>query len=101
MRGKEGSWSTLGIAVEVFDDRPRDRQAIVGGRAAADFIEDDQRPVGRVVQDVGRLVGGDLERRMIPSSAVVNQSFAAPQFGRLQLDGAMRATIWRLDKQPM
>jgi len=48
--------------MQMLDDGPRDREAIVGRGAAADFVEDDERTVGGVVEDVRRLVGSDLDR---------------------------------------
>jgi hypothetical protein len=43
-------------AVQMLNDGPRDRQAVVHGRAPADFVEDDQGAVGGVVEDVRGLV---------------------------------------------
>ena len=39
--------------VQVLGDRPRDRQAVEGRRAATDLVEDDERAPRRVAQDGG------------------------------------------------
>ena len=47
--------------VQVLGDGPGDGEAVIGGRAAADLVEDDQRVVGGVVEDVGGLAHLDHE----------------------------------------
>ncbi len=41
--------------VQIFDCGPGNRQAVVGRSAAADFIQQDERAIGRSMQDRGRL----------------------------------------------
>jgi len=61
VRGEEGARAFVRVAVEVLDYRPRNREAVVGGGAAADLVEDDEGAVGGVVEDVGGLVHLDHE----------------------------------------
>ena len=49
--------------VEVLRHRPRDRDAVEGGGAAANLVEDDERSAGRVVEDGARLGHLDHEGR--------------------------------------
>ncbi len=67
--GKQGARAQARVVVDVFDHRPGDRQAVVGARAAPDFVQHQQRARGGVVEDVrcldhlhhkGRLPGVDL-----------------------------------------
>ena len=57
--GEEGAG--LDGVVEVFGDGPGDGEAVEGGGAAADFVEDDEGAVGGVVDDEGGLVHLDHE----------------------------------------
>jgi hypothetical protein len=63
VRGEKRARAALGCAVPVLDDRPRDREPVVGRGAAADLVEDDQRTIGVSGKDTSRLVDADLERR--------------------------------------
>ena len=47
--------------VEVLGDGPRDREAVVRARAAADLVEDDERAARRATEDVRRLLHLDHE----------------------------------------
>ncbi len=49
--------------VQMLDRRPGDGQAVIGRRAAADFIQDDQRPGPRLVEDRRGLDHFDHEGR--------------------------------------
>ena len=43
------------MAVQVFDDGPGDRQAIIGAGAAPDLVQDHQAAWSGIVEDVGCL----------------------------------------------
>ena len=49
--GEEGA--ALDLVVEVLGDGPGDGEAVEGGGAAADFVEDDEGFLGGVVEDEG------------------------------------------------
>ena len=51
VRGENGA--AAGLFVQVLDSGPGDGKTVPGGRAAADFIEDDETFGGRLVQDRG------------------------------------------------
>ncbi len=68
MRGEERAGAQRGV--EIFRDRPRDAQAVEGARAAADFVEDDEAAVGRVVEDVRGLVHLDHEGALAAAEIV-------------------------------
>ena len=70
MRREERARAALGVAVQVLDHRPGDREAIVGRGAAADLVEDKERARGGVVQDVRRLVHLDHEGRVAAGEVV-------------------------------
>jgi len=53
--GKERSRTQLWVIVEILDHRPGDGYAIIGARATADLIQDEQAPRGGVVEDVREL----------------------------------------------
>ena len=56
MRGKEGAGMRLGIFVQIFHNGPGNADAVVGGRAASQFVEEHERAFRQVVHDVGGLV---------------------------------------------
>ena len=58
------------VGGEILGDGPRDAQAIESRRAAADLVEHHETPGGRVVQDVGRLLHLDHERRVTAGDVV-------------------------------
>ena len=59
--GEEGLGLDAGGVVEVFGDGPGDADAVEGGGAAADLVEDDEAFAGGVVEDVGGLLHLDHE----------------------------------------
>src|SRR5581483_1551537 len=63
VRGKQRDAAALGVIVQVFDDRPCERQPVERRRAAPDFVEDDERSLRRIVENVRGLVHLDHERR--------------------------------------
>src|SRR3954468_13652277 len=90
MRREERAWSSVGTAVKVFDDGPRDREAVVGGRTAPDFVEDDKRAIRGVVQDVRGLVHLDHEGRVAAGEVV-----ARPDAGKDAIDQSDAAGLGR------
>ncbi len=52
------------VAMDIFDDRPCQRQSIVGTGSPPDLVEHQQAAFGGVMQDVGRLHHLDHERRL-------------------------------------
>src|ERR1022692_828274 len=56
--------------MQVLDHRPGDAQPVICRCPAPYLIEDDERAVGGVVQDVGRLIHLDHERRVPPRQVV-------------------------------
>ena len=53
VRGEERFGAGRRVAVDVFDHRPRDGNAVVGTRAPADFVQQHEAALGNVVQDAG------------------------------------------------
>ncbi len=68
VRGEEGARAVR--LVQVLDRRPGDGEAVEGRGAAADLVEDDQRALGRLVQDGGGLDHLDHEGRSSPREIV-------------------------------
>jgi hypothetical protein len=66
--GEEGAAAVR--LVEVLDDGPGDREAVVGGGAAADLVEDDEAAGCREVQDRGGLDHLDHEGRAAAGEVV-------------------------------
>ena len=58
------------VVVQVLDDGPGQREAVVGARPAADFVEDHQAARRGVVEDAGRLGHLDHERALAPGQFV-------------------------------
>src|ERR1700686_10999 len=59
MRGEEGAGA--GVLLEMLDDGPGDGEAIEGGGAAADFVEEDEACGRGVMEDGGDLAHFDEE----------------------------------------
>ena len=70
MRREEDERAAVRRVVEVLDERPRDREAVEGGRAAAHLVQDDQAPRRRAAQDRRRLEHLHHERRL-PAGEVI------------------------------
>ena len=70
VRREERDSTAVRMIVKKLDDRPRQREAIEGCRAASNFVEDDQRSIGGVVENVGGFVHLDHERRFAPRELV-------------------------------
>ena len=68
MRGEQGSGAE--VVVDVFGDRPGERDAIEGACPSADLVEDDQTSGGCVVEDVRRLGHLDHERALATTQLV-------------------------------
>ena len=64
--------------VQVLDRGPSDRETVEGGRSPAHFIEDDERPGTRLIEDGSRLHHLDHEGRPAPGQ-VVRGAHAAEQ----------------------
>ena len=64
-----------GVIMEVLAHGPRDRDAVIGGRAASDLVEQNETPHRRRVQDGTRLRHFDHECRL-PAHEVVARSNA-------------------------
>ena len=58
------------LVVDVFDDRPGQRHAIVGARAASDLVEDHEAAVRGRIQNARRLGHLDHERTSPPRQLV-------------------------------
>ncbi len=56
--------------MQMLDRGPGDRQAVEGRGAAADLVEDDQRPLAGLVEDHGGLDHLDHEGRAAPRQIV-------------------------------
>src|SRR5690554_175514 len=54
MGGEQGFWVIRGVLVEVFGHGPGDRDTVVSAGAAADFVEQDEAPGRKIVDDVRR-----------------------------------------------
>ena len=54
--GKKRAGASLAVLVDVLHDGPCDGDAVVGARAATEFVEEHQAALGEVVQDAGCLV---------------------------------------------
>ena len=78
VRGEEGL--RAGLVVQVLDDGPRERMAVEGAHAAADFVEDDEAARGGVVEDVGRRAHLDHGRGSA-ARQVVAGNCGRPVFG--------------------
>ena len=76
MRGEQGAAAV--DVVEPLDAGLRDRQAVVGRRAAADLVEDDEAALGRLVEDRRRLDHLDHEGRA-PAREIVGRADAREQ----------------------
>ena len=68
MGGEDGA--ALDGVAEVFCDAPCDGEAVEGGGAAADFVEDDETASGGVVEDGGGFVHFDHERGLAAGEVV-------------------------------
>ena len=66
--GEEGA--AADVLVEVFDDGPGEREAVVGAGAAADLVEDDEAARGGGVEDAGGLGHLDHERALAAGELV-------------------------------
>ena len=64
---------------EVLGDSSGNRDPIIGAGASADFIEDDKRSAGGVMQDVGSFAHLDHEGRLA-ASEIIASSDAAKEF---------------------
>ena len=87
MRGEERARLSLGMLVQVFDDGPRNGDAIVGTRATAQLVEEYQRVRRDIVQNVrcfghlnheGRLAERDIVRRTDAGEYLVYQPYLGP-----------------------
>src|SRR5208283_1448939 len=67
---EKGPRASRRVAVQVLDHRPGDAQAVIRRRPAPYLVQDDQRAVGGVVQDVGRLVHLHHEGRVAARKVV-------------------------------
>src|SRR4051794_23695876 len=70
--------SALHLVVHRLDDGPCDGEAVIGGRAAADLIENDETAWARLREDRGGLDHFDHERRPT-TRKIVRRSDAAEQ----------------------
>src|SRR5450432_838122 len=68
VRREEGT--ARGDIVEVLANGPRDRETIVRARAATDFVEQDERALGRAAENVGGLLHLDHERALATRDVV-------------------------------
>ena len=75
---------------QVLGDRPREAQPVERRRAAADFVEDDQAARRRAVQDVGRLLHLDHERRLAARDVVGRADAREDAIDDRQLGAARR-----------
>ena len=66
--GEEGAAGDL--VVEVFGNAPRNREAIKGGSAASDLIQNHKATRSRIVEDVRRFVHLDHEGGLTASEIV-------------------------------
>ena len=64
MSGEEGARVGDGIFMDMLHDRPGYRDAIVGGSAATQLIEEDERTGTHIVEDGGSLIHFDHESRL-------------------------------------
>ena len=74
MRRKEHTRLRVFLPLQKFDDRPCDAEAVVGRRAAAHFVEDDEASVRRVAQDVRGLDHLDHEGAL-PARELVARAY--------------------------
>src|SRR5690625_7115188 len=64
MGGKKGAGAAFCVMVKLFDNGPCDAEAVVGARAASDFVENNQAAVGGVVENICGFVHFDHESRI-------------------------------------
>ena len=62
--GEQRLGAERGVVVDVLGHGAGDGEAVVGARASSDLVEDDERPLGGVAQDLRRLHHLDHERRL-------------------------------------
>ena len=68
MGGKQATATVL--LVQMFNRRPGNRQAVIGGGATADFIENHQRPFGRLIENGSGFDHFDHEGRTAPRQII-------------------------------
>src|SRR5215510_11298750 len=83
MSRKERSCANLPRVLNVFGDRPRNTEAIIGASPSADFIKEDQAPSGGVIQNMRSFDHLD-HKRALPSREVVG----GPNAGKNPIDQA-------------
>lgn len=74
MSREEGA--TANAIGEILEDGVGDRGAVVGGRAATQLVDDDERVARRVPQDHVRLVQLHVERRLAWKNSIISFSEA-------------------------
>ena len=62
MRGKQGLCADLLGINQILHDRPSDAQTVKRTRSTADFVQHDQRILGRTAQNMRHLIHFDHER---------------------------------------
>src|SRR5437763_7681679 len=68
MRGEQTA--RLDLVVEKLSDTPCDREPVEGRRAATDLVENNQRAIAGVVDNVGRFIHLHHERRLSPAKII-------------------------------
>ena len=92
MRGEKRLGAGRGGVVKVFDHRPGDRNAVVGRRAAADFVEQHDAAVRNVIEDAGRFEHLDHESRLALRN-VVRSPDARENFVHIADMGRLRGYV--------
>src|SRR5579859_120447 len=84
MRGEEGA--RAGVFLQVFDYGPGDGEAVESGRAAADFIKENEAGGGGVIENGGDLghfdeEGGTAAREIVAGADAGEDAVDDGQFG--------------------
>ena len=66
VRGEERLRSSVGIVVEILDDRPGDGDPVIGARPTAQLVEEDEGAWCEGIEDTGGLLHLDHEGRLTP-----------------------------------
>ena len=88
--GKEGARS--GVLLEMFDDGPGDGEAVEGGGAAADFVEEDEAGGRGVMENGGDLAHFDEEGGAAAGQIIAGADAGEDAVGERQL-GLARGNV--------
>ena len=85
MRGEEGFRTTVGIVVQVFDDRPGDGDTVIGAGAASELVEEDERTRSEGVEDAGGFLHFDHKGRFASRDIVRSSDTGEDAIGKSEV----------------